>query len=81
MAGCSAAGQLTVAGATRPLTMALKATIVDGGGLLFEGSAPLRMTEFGIEPPKAMLGTIKTGDEVRVGFRWKLSPETANGRS
>lgn len=75
-----AKGRLTVAGETRPLTLRVTAKIVTGGGLLVEGSTPLRMTEFGIEPPKAMLGSIKTGDEVRVGFRWTLNPKASAGR-
>lgn len=70
-------GRLAMAGETRPVTLRATARIVDGGGLLIEGSTPLRMTSFGIDPPTALLGTIKTGDEVRVGFRWTLTPETA----
>jgi hypothetical protein len=27
------------------------------------------MTDFGIDPPKALLGTIKTGDEIEVKFK------------
>jgi len=30
------------------------------------------MTEFGIEPPKAMMGTIKSGDDIVVKFNTYL---------
>lgn len=31
------------------------------------------MTDYGIKPPKAMLGTLKTGDEVEIVFNVILS--------
>lgn len=65
-------GQLTIAGRTRPLTMDVLATVTEGR-LVVEATTELRMTDFGIEPPTALLGTVRTGDEVRVGFRWSLA--------
>jgi polyisoprenoid-binding protein YceI len=32
------------------------------------GDYTLKMTDYGIQPPKAMWGTIKTGDEVTIKF-------------
>lgn len=70
----AAKGRLTVAGETRPSTLRGTVTVLDDGDLSVEAATTLRMTDFGIEPPKAMLGTIKTGDEIQVGFRWRLAP-------
>ena len=63
-----AAGRLTIAGTTRPARMTVKAKALDGGGLRFTGQHALKMTDFGIDPPTALLGTLKTGDEVTVHF-------------
>jgi len=37
---------------------------------LLTGEAPIKMTDFGIAPPVTMLGTLKTGNDVKVSFRW-----------
>ena len=29
----------------------------------------MKMTDYGIEPPKALLGTIKTGDDIKIIFK------------
>jgi hypothetical protein len=36
------------------------------------GSKKLKMTEFDMVPPTALMGTIKTGDEVTVTFNLNL---------
>lgn len=33
-----------------------------------KGEIPLKMSDFGIDPPTAMLGTLKTGDEITVSW-------------
>jgi Cu/Ag efflux protein CusF len=33
------------------------------------------MTTFGIQPPTAMMNTIKTGDDVKVTFRWVVEKQ------
>lgn len=62
-------GNLTIAGTTRPIEMLVKATR-ENNRTIFEATVPIRMTQFGVKPPTAMLGTIRTGDEVKVSFRW-----------
>lgn len=39
-----------------------------GSVLRVQGSASVRMTRFGVEPPSAVFGTIRTGDDVTVRF-------------
>jgi polyisoprenoid-binding protein YceI len=66
-------GRLTIAGVTRDVTMDVTGTQGADGRLVMTGQAPIRMTEFGIKPPTAMLNTIRTGDDVKVTFRWVVA--------
>ncbi len=61
-------GQLTIAGATQPVQMDVKGKAIDGGRFRFTGQHALKMTDFGVDPPTALLGTLKTGDQVTVHF-------------
>ena len=36
--------------------------------VVMKGTVVLNMTAFGVDPPKAMLGLIRTGEEVQVDF-------------
>ncbi len=67
-----AVGKLTIAGKTNGIEMDLDLK-VDGDKVLLKGSKALKMTDYGIEPPKALMGTIKTGDDIVVHFDtvWK----------
>jgi hypothetical protein len=33
------------------------------------------MSDYGIKPPTAMMGTIKTGNDVKVTFRWAVQTQ------
>jgi polyisoprenoid-binding protein YceI len=63
-------GKLTIAGVTRDLDMEVHGARNNDGRYVLTGHAPVKMSAFGIKPPVAMLGTIKTGDDVKVTFRW-----------
>ena len=63
-------GKLTIAGVTRDLDMEVQGTRSNDGRYVLTGQAPVKMTSFGIKPPVAMMGTIKTGDDVKITFRW-----------
>ena len=68
-----AKGDLTVAGTKKSVTMEITIAPIDGGKKLkVTGTTPLKMTTFGITPPapKAALGLIKTGDDVKIVFEW-----------
>jgi hypothetical protein len=45
------------------------------GSIAVRGSVPLFMSDFGIEPPTAMLGMLKTADQVTVKFELALRLE------
>ena len=61
-------GQLTVAGVTQTVSMTVAGQLTNDGQIQLAGSLPITMTAFDIKPPTAMLGTLKTGDEITVHF-------------
>ncbi|MFA0960487.1 YceI family protein [Roseivirga sp. BDSF3-8] len=63
----SSTGTLTIAGKSRRINMDVRASL-DGNGYLFSGKVPLKMTDFGVDPPTALLGSIKTGNEIDIIF-------------
>lgn len=67
-----AVGTLRIAGVEKDVTFDLAATQADGG-LVVKGSVDLLMTDFGIAPPKAMLGMLKTDPKVTVSFTVTLA--------
>jgi YceI-like domain len=60
-------GILRVAGVEREVTLALKTQRTDTN-FTVTGEVQLLMTDFGITPPKAMLGMLKTDPKVTVTF-------------
>jgi len=67
-------GKLTIAGVTRDVTLDVQGARNADGRYTLTGQAPIRMSTFGITPPTAMLNTIRTGDDVKVTFRWVVAP-------
>ncbi|HKL89588.1 MAG TPA: YceI family protein [Allomuricauda sp.] len=67
-----ATGNLTIAGSTNSIELPFNLNI-NGGKVLLEGKKALKMTDYNIDPPKALLGTITTGDEIEVHYNtvWK----------
>lgn len=61
-------GDLTIAGTTKTIVLVASAQ-VQGNKLVLIGKHKLNMTHYGVEPPKALMGTIKTGEEVTVNFK------------
>jgi polyisoprenoid-binding protein YceI len=61
-------GNLTFAGQTRKISIKTTGKITKSGDYQLKGSVPLKMTDFKMKPPVAMLGTMKTGDAVTVKF-------------
>lgn len=61
-------GNLTFAGATKKISIKTLGKLTKSGDYQLKGSVPLKMTDFKMKPPTAMLGTMKTGDAVTVKF-------------
>jgi hypothetical protein len=67
-----ASGVLKIAGVERTITLDLR-TQQNASTLTVTGQAQLLMTDFGIVPPKAMLGMLKTDPKVTVTFETVLA--------
>jgi len=65
-----ATGKLTIAGVTRDMAMDVTATRDNDTRYVLSGGSTIKMSDYGIKPPTAMLGTIRSGDVVKVTFRW-----------
>jgi polyisoprenoid-binding protein YceI len=63
-----ASGQLTIRGTTRAQRVQAQGQALGGGRYRFTGSVPVTMSQFGVTPPTAMMGTLRTGDRVTVRF-------------
>ena len=61
-------GELALGGVTRPVTVTAAATEEASGSLRVVGKHAVKMTEFGLKPPSLMMGTMKVGELVTVGF-------------
>jgi len=61
-------GTLTIAGRTEPVRTRVTATPIPGRGLRVQGEQALRMSAFGVKPPRLLLGTLEVRDLVRVAF-------------
>ncbi len=66
-------GVLTVAGAEQTVDILMQIRRLTENRLEISGDTSLRMTEFGIDPPPAMLGMLRTGDTVHVHWTWVLA--------
>jgi polyisoprenoid-binding protein YceI len=65
----STKGELTVAGVTRTIDVNATCTNGNGNELVCTGSQNIMMSDFNIDPPVMMLGTLRTGDEITINYR------------
>jgi polyisoprenoid-binding protein YceI len=61
-------GGLTLRGRTEPVTVLVRRLSVQGTHMRFQGSATVRLKDYGLKPPSALLGAIGTKNEMRVEF-------------
>ena len=61
-------GQLSIAGQARPVAIQAQGQALGGGRYRFSGQVPVTMSQFGVRPPTAMMGTLRTGDRTTVHF-------------
>lgn len=61
-------GNLEVAGVTQKINLELLLQLTDTS-IEIEGKKDLLMTDFNIDPPTAVFGTIKTGNELLIKFK------------
>ena len=61
-------GTLTMAGAAKQIDLVANYKVHPNGDLQIIVAKKIKMTEFKMEPPTAMMGTIKVADEVTISF-------------
>jgi len=65
-------GVINAAGTDKEIIHDVEVRKNDGGGLVVSGSQDLLMTDFGIDPPTAVLGSIRSRDEMTITFEIHL---------
>lgn len=65
----SAIGKLTIAGVTKNVVIQVTIISLTKTELVIQGSEVIKMTDYGISPPTALFGTLKTGDEITLDFK------------
>lgn len=61
-------GDLNMAGFTKKINIKSTGKSLTDGSFQFKGSVPLKMSDFKMKPPTAMMGVLKTGDAVTIKF-------------
>jgi polyisoprenoid-binding protein YceI len=61
-------GQLTISGNTRDITLVASSHKNADGTQVLSGSKNIKMTEWGITPPKYMLGMMKVYDDLTINY-------------
>ncbi|MBF8150778.1 YceI family protein [Winogradskyella sp. F6397] len=64
----SVSGKMTISGVTKTISLDMSVKL-EGNKVLLNGEKSFEMTDFGIDPPKALLGTIKTGNKIKIVFK------------
>jgi polyisoprenoid-binding protein YceI len=72
----TAMGTLFIAGQTQTVSIPFSGEVKKDQTIQVKGSEAINMKDFNISPPTAMLGTMKTGEEVTVRFDVVFQPET-----
>jgi polyisoprenoid-binding protein YceI len=67
-----ALGTITIAGKSKAETIELMGK-TDKGVISLQGSKAIRMSEYGVEPPSFMFGSVTTGDAVTIHFNIQLT--------
>jgi len=76
------AGSLTIAGTTKQIDLDATYILLSDGSIQCKGVKKLTMTDYNVEPPSFMFGTVNTGNEITVSFdvvlALKKTPVTLN---
>lgn len=61
-------GKLTIAWITKDMIMDVHIIVNENGTIACKGSYKLNMTDYNVDPPSFLLGAMKTGDAITIGF-------------
>ena len=70
----SAVGQMTIAGVTQPKTISGTYIISKDGSVTIKGEIKIKMSDFAVKPPTAMMGMLTTGNETDINFEVLFKP-------
>lgn len=62
-------GNLSLSGATKKVTLKAEGKETSPGVYTFHGAVPVKMSDYGMKAPTAMMGTMKTKDLVTVNYK------------
>lgn len=62
------AGNMTIAGVTKKVTLTAVGKTVKPGVYEFTGTIPVKMTDYKMKPPTAMLGVMRVGDDIKLKY-------------
>lgn len=65
----NATGALSIAGVTNKIDMYVKGKVAADGSVTFSGSKKMKMTDYKIDPPTALFGTMTTGNDIEIVFQ------------
>jgi hypothetical protein len=69
-------GKLSIAGVTRTLTMPVTVKALEQQQFEIAGTTSVKMTDFGITPPTALFGLLRSGDQITIHFSWTIDRKT-----
>ena len=64
----SVTGNMTIAGVTKKVTLSALGKVIKPGVYEFKGSIPVKMTDYKMKPPTAMLGVMKVSDDINLKY-------------
>jgi polyisoprenoid-binding protein YceI len=67
-------GNLTIAGVTKPVTVESVCTVQADQSISCNSTIALKMTDFDVEPPSFMFGSVTTGDDIKLDFNLLFKP-------
>lgn len=73
-------GKLSVAGVKRVITMDVDYKILTNGNIVFTGKESLKMTDYKVNPPTALMGTLTTGDLITINFNITVAENKATSK-
>lgn len=68
-------GKLTITNVSKEITLPMNVSQEDGA-IILQGFMQLDMKDYNIEPPKFMMGSVKTGDVISIKFIVSLKKES-----
>lgn len=71
-------GNLTLAGVTKKISFKTVGVNLKPGVYEFKGSIPVKMSDYGMKPPTAMLGVMKVGDAITLKYDVHLEGSPIN---